>query len=230
MAGRRQQKPAAEESPVGNTMLIYLSLSGVIATIAACIYFFGVDFGFVQFGGTANINVLYGGAAGAILISYLADVYYIKAVKKFYQAKSSWLDFVPYFNFIGLFSKVPQMVAWGMTIISALLCIPMFTPAGQLLPTNFLLMDIVYLAIIVIIMMAIYAIMKGYHAFIFKRDAESSHRKYVSESYGSGGGIAMASYLLYFMPIVRALPLFNDVNFINSVRLELDDMRRKEEI
>ena len=230
MATKRGRTEVAKESAIGGNIIIYLSLIGVIITGAAGIWIFGVDFGFIQFGGQANINLLYAGAAGSILLSYYADIRYIKAIKKYYQAKPSILDYVPYINFIGVLGKYASLVSWIAMAAILLVSIPTFTPAGQLLPVEFLMFNYSTTVTVIIIMMALYTVIRGYHTFIFKRDVEGDYRKFISEDYGSGGYTSAASYVLYFMPIIRMLPIFTDINLINSVRMELDDMRRKEEI
>lgn len=230
MAGRRGQASPAKESAVGSNIQIYLSLIAVMVVGAFGIWVFGVDFGFIQFGGQANINLLYAGAAGSILLSYYADVRYIKAVKKFYGAKATLLDYVPYINFIGTLGKYAAWTSWGAMALILIAAVPAFTPVGQFLPMEFLMFNYTTTVFIIIGMMALYTIIRGYHAFVFKRDAEKAYRKYINDDYGSGGGMSAASYVLYFMPIIRMLPIFTDINLINSVRMELEDMRRKEEI
>lgn len=228
MAGRRGQNQAVK-SGINESTMVYLSMAGVLVVLAGALYTFGIDLGFVHFGGTPNVNILYGGGVVCILLSYIIDIMYIKAIKRFYRAKDSYLDYVPYLNFIGVFGKVSIMASWVMVGIAAIIILPAMTFLGQYMPVDYLVFMAKKSVYVVLVIMAIFSFLRGYHCFIFKKQADSAYKKEISESYGSGGGLTLVGYVIYFLPIIRSISLFTDLNYINTVRRELEEMHRGEE-
>lgn len=228
MAGRRGQQTTIKRGIDSSTM-VYLSMAAVLLVLSLALYTFGIDFGFVNFGGSPNVNVLYGGAIACIVLSFLVDIMYIKAIKRFYKAKDNFLTYVPYVNFIGVFGKVPIYIAWVLITIAIVLVVPAFTPLGQFLPVDYLILISTRSIYIVLALMVIFSLMRGYYCFKFKKQVDSTYKREISENYGSGGNLTFVGYIIYFLPIIRSISLFTDVNLINTVKSELDEMYRGEE-
>lgn len=228
MAGRRGQKEAVKTSFDSST-LVYVSMAAVLIVLSATLYVFGIDFGFIHFGGTPNVNILYGGAIMCIILAYIIDIYYVKAIKRYFRAKSSFLDYIPYINFIGIFGKVPALISWVLVVAAVLIAIPAYTPLGRFMPVDYLVLMTGNSIFGILGIMVIITFIRGYHSMRFKKIADSAYKKKISESYGHGGAMALASYIIYFLPIIRSISLFTDLNFINTVKRELDEMYRREE-
>ncbi|MFF2798230.1 hypothetical protein [Lysinibacillus xylanilyticus] len=228
MAGRRGQKVAVKNG-VDSSMMVYVSMAIVLAALSLALYTFGIDFGFVHFGGSPNVNVLYGGAVACIILSYIVDIMYVKAIKRFYRQKDSFLTYIPYVNFIGIFSKTPIIISWVLVGLSLLIVVPAFTPIGQFMPVDYLVLMSTKSIYILLGCMVVFSIIRGYYCFYFKKQVETTYRREISENHGSGGNLTFVGYIIYFLPIIRAISLFTDLNFINTVKSDLDDMYRGEE-
>lgn len=228
MAGRRDQTQVVKTGIDASTM-VYVSMAAVLVILSAALYTFGIDFGFVHFGGSPNVNVLYGGAVVCILLSFIVDIMYIKAIKSFYKVKDDFLTYIPYLNFIGVFGKNPIYVAWGLVVIVAIVVLPALTPLGQFMPVSYLVMVSAKSIWVLLIAMGIFTFIRGFHCLKFKRQVDSTYKREISEDYGSGGGLTFVGYIIYFLPIIRSISLFTDLNLIKTVKSELDDMYRGEE-
>jgi len=229
MAGRRGQREVVK-SGIDPSTMVYVSMAVVLLVLSLSLYTFGIDFGFISFGGNPNVNVLYGGAIACVILSYIVDVTYIKAIKRFYRAKNNFLTYIPYINFISIMGKRASIFAWVLVGIGAAIALPAYTPLGQFLPITYLYAintsSIIYLLIIIVI----YTIIRGYFSLFFKKQADKAYKEQISEGYGSGnGGLTFVSYIIYFLPIIRSISLFTDLNFINTVRAELEEMYHGEE-
>ena len=228
MAGRRNQKAVVKSSIDASTM-IYVSMALVILVLTLTIYTFGIDFGFLHIGGTPNVNILYGGAVVCVIISYIVDIMYIKAIRKYYRQKPTWLTYVPYFNFTSILSKNMSYMSYAIMAVIALVAIPAFTPLGRFMPVDYLMFMATNSIFIILGMMVVYTIIRGWSTYSFKSKISKKYREEISESYGSGGNLTLVSHVIYFLPIIRSISMFTDLNFINTVRTELQEMRRGEE-
>lgn len=228
MAGRTKQKDVAT-SGIDSSTMVYVSMAVVLVVLSLALYTFGIDFGFVHFGGSPNVNVLYGGAAACIVLSYIIDIMYIKVIKRFYKAKDSFLTYIPYVNFISVFGKTPIIISWVLVGIVAILVVPAYTPLGQFMPVDYLVLMSAKSIYIVLGAMAIFTFIRGYYGFKFKKQADTAYKKEISEDHGSGGSLTLVGYVIYFLPIIRSISLFTDLNYINTVKSELDDMYHGEE-
>lgn len=228
MAGRRGQQATIKRGIDASTM-VYVSMAGVLLVLSLALYTFGIDFGFVHFGGSPNVNVLYGGAVACIILSFLVDIMYIKSIKRFYKAKDNFLTYIPYVNFIGVFGKNAIYVAWGLVVITLILIVPAFTPLGQFMPVDYLVIMSRQSIFVILGVMAVFSIMRGYYCFKFKKQVDNTYKREISENYGAGGNLTFVGYVIYFLPIIRSISLFTDLNLINTVKSELDEMYRGEE-
>lgn len=228
MAGRRNQSEPITASIDSSTM-VYVSMAGVVAILALSLYTFGIDFGFIHFGGTPNVNILYGGAAVCVALSYIVDILYIKTIRRYYRAKPSFMDYVPYVNFLPVLHKNVRVVMYFILGAGVVVLIPAMTPLGQFMPVDYLLVMSKNSMVFVIAVMGIFSVFRGYQIMKFKRQIEGTYKREVSENYGSGGGFTLVSHAIYYLPIIRAIAMFTDINFINTVKSELDDMQRGEE-
>lgn len=229
MAGRKGQKSVVKSSIDSSTM-VYVSMAVVLLVLCLSLYTFGIDFGFISFGGNPNVNILYGGLVICIILSYVIDIIYIKAIKRFYRAKDNFLTYIPYINFIAIMGKKATMFAWVLVGAGVLIALPAYTPLGQFMPLGYIYVVNSYSIIALIFILGIYSVIRGYFSLYFKKQAERVYKEQISEDYGAGsGGLTFVSYAIYFLPIIRSISLFTDLNFINTVRIELEEMYREEE-
>ena len=228
MAGRRQDKQVIK-SGIDSSTMVYISMAVVLIVLSLSLYTFGIDLGFVLFGGTPNVNILYGGAALCVVLSYITDVMYIKAIKSYYKHPDSYTSYIPYFNFMSVFNKPSIIISWVLVAVIAVVALPAFTPLGQFMPTNYLILLAGKSIYIILGCMVVFTALRGYHALVFKGSMEKAYKEYISSEYGSGGAISMVSYAIYFLPLIRSISLFTDLNYIRSVQAELDEMYKGEE-
>ena len=229
MAGRKGKKQVVK-SGIDSSTMVYLSMAVVLLVLTFTLYTFGIDFGFISFGGNPNVNILYGGAAVCVFLSYICDIMYIKSIKRFYRARDNFLTYIPYVNFISIMDKKGIIASWVLVGIAAVIAIPAYTPVGQFLPTSYIY-SISSTSIYVLLgTMVLFTLIRGYYSAFFKKQADKSYKAEISGDYGAGhGGFTFVSYVIYFLPIIRSISLFTDLNFINTVRRELEEMYRGEE-
>lgn len=227
MAGRRGSKQVVKSD--NNSLMMYIPMVAVLIVLAMTLYTFGIDFGFVSFGGNPNVNVLYGGAAACVVASFITDIMFIKAIKKLYKRKSSFMDYVPFFNTTTIFTKNAKYFSIAIAVVMFGVALTAYTPLGQFLPVDYLLFTATNSVVVIIIAIGVYAIVRGIQCLKIKSSIDRFYKEKINDSYGSGGAMSFVAYIIYFLPIIRAISLFTDINFINSVRLEAQEMHKREE-
>lgn len=225
----RNVRSSKVSAPANNQSLMIYGMIGImLAVLVGSMYLFGIDLGFIHFGGTPNVNILYAGAIIAIIISYVVDVIYIKAIKKYFKHEDTYTSYIPYFNFSSTFGKQMQWGVWAIAAIIVLVALPAYTPVGQFMPSNYLILMAGKSIYIILIAMITYTVMRGYSALKFKTTVEKAYRKHISSGYGSGNAMSFVSYVIYFLPIIRMISLITDINFIKNTTQELSEMKRRE--
>lgn len=228
MAGRKRVG-VVRESNVNQSMIIWVGVGAVIMVMALTFYAFGFDMGFIRFGGNMNTSGLLWGAAICIILSYISDIMFVNAARKFFDNPPSMLAYIPYVSMIALFDSWSVYVAWAVTGIGVLIALGAFTSFGQFLPVDIIQMGYTKMAVAIIICMAVFTVIRGIYCLLIKKDAMKLYKEQINDSFGGGGSMSLASYALYFVPIIRMIPLYTDINFLNSIKMDLDAMRDREE-
>lgn len=225
---KSKRQPQKVQKADNSSLMVYGAISAVLLVLVLGVYTFGIDLGFIHLFGTPDIRILYVGAVLCLVLSYLVDIFYIKTVRKFFNAGETWQMYIPYFNFSCTFDKKSSIATLIGGILIAVIALPAYTPLGRYLPVDYLVTISSKSIWIILILGAAYSVLRGIYALKFKRKAEELYKKHISESYGSGGSVNKVAYIIYFLPIIRSISLLTDINFLKSVKFDLDSMRRNE--
>lgn len=228
MAGRKRVS-AVRESNVNQSMIIWVGVGAVIMVMALTFYAFGFDMGFVRFGGNMNTNGLLWGAGICIVLSYISDIMFVNQARKFFDAPPSWLAYIPYVGMIALFDSWSVYLAWATVAIGVLIALAAFTSFGQFLPVDIIQTGYTKMAVAIIICMVVFTIIRGIYCLLIKRDAMKLYNEQINDSFGGGGNWSFFSYAVYFIPIIRMISLYTDINLLKSIKIDLDAMKAREE-
>lgn len=228
MAGRQRAK-SVRESNVNQSMIIWVGIGAVIVVMALTFYAFGFDMGFVRVGGHMNTNGLLIGAGICIALSYLCDILFVKAVRNFFGASPTPLAYIPYVGMIALFDSWAVYLGWATVVVGVLVALGAFTSLGQFLPTDLIQTGYNNMAIAILVCMAVFTVIRGVYCLLVKRDAMKLYKEQINDSFGGGGSLSLFSYAVYFIPIIRMISLYTDINLLKSIKFDLDAMAAQEE-
>jgi hypothetical protein len=228
MAGRKRAN-VVRESNINQSMIIWVGVGAVLMVMALTFYGFGFDMGFVRVGGHMNTDGLLWGAGICIALSYVCDIMFVNTARKFFDNPPSWIAYIPYVGMIALFDSWSVYLAWAVSAIGVLIALAAFTSFGQLLPVDIIQMGYTKMSIAIILCMLVFTVIRGTYCLLVKRDALRLYNEQINDSFGGGGSWSFFSYAVYFIPIIRMLSLYTDINLLNNIKIDLDTMKAREE-
>lgn len=210
----QQSKPRME-----GKFYIYIGSFFMFGTLALFIAFMGLDLGFVRIGGAVNANLAPWVIVAALVMEFFVDIRYCHRLRMYMDEDASIFDYIPYVNTAVLFGGVTRLISLICTLVVLFCVLMVTTPLASVLPSSMVIDGVMVFLYIGIGAFVIFCCIRGWEHMTNKRVVTAQFNQ-LAES-GAGGSLSLLRYMFYYLPIIRAMNILSDAQFMVTVKTML---------